>query len=407
MIALLLLLAAGAAQASADGPATPSQPCSRTDLRADIHACDAALGAEKDPLVRARILYDRAFIRNETEKYQEALTDLDAAAELDPANLNVLHERGYTLNALGRYEKAVADLDRQVSATPAVSEAYQERAYARHFLGDLKGAYEDWDKVARLRPADPDALLARANAALWLGRFDQAMGDVEAAARLAGASDSSLAGRVARRREEIGLWRKRSSSASSPASICTAADKAAAFGQADLIGDCTAAFMGATTAADKAAYLTIRSTAWLIGRQDSPSSLADQQIAVALDPNDARWRSNLGFAYARAHHSAAALQEFNRSLAIAESWTALYGRSTARYNLGDKAGALADAKRSFELHPSDAAAMIVGDLVMDSGDKASARRQWLVAYRLGDRDDALLARLKSIGIDHPEQEPNP
>jgi hypothetical protein len=48
---------------------------------------------------------------------------------------------------------------------------------------------------------------------------------------------------------------------------------------------------------------------------------------------------------------------------------------------------------------------VLGDLSHDRGDTARARSFWMGAWHLGDRDDGLIERLRSIGIDHPENEP--
>ena len=50
---------------------------------------------------------------------------------------------------------------------------------------------------------------------------------------------------------------------------------------------------------------------------------------------------------------------------------------------------------------------MLGDLGRDRGDDASAKLYWMGAYHMGDRDDRLIERLRSIGVTHPENEPAP
>ena len=127
---------------------------------------------------------------------------------------------------------------------------------------------------------------------------------------------------------------------------------------------------------------------------------------MALDPANADWLSNLGFTYLNARHSWAALQKFDRSIAIKPGFVAYAGRAGARYNLGDEAGAFADAKASFEIRPNPIALMVLGDLAFEKRhDPKSARLYWMGAYRLGERDDSLTARLKQIGVTDPDKEP--
>ena len=133
--------------------------------------------------------------------------------------------------------------------------------------------------------------------------------------------------------------------------------------------------------------------------------MTDKKIAVALEPGNLDWHSNLGFAFVDSHHSWAARREFDRALARKESWTALAGRSAAKYNLGDKNGAFADAKRSFEIRPNEVALIVLGDLAFERDNRASAKLYWMGAYHLGSRDDGTIERLISVGVDHPENEP--
>jgi len=65
-----------------------------------------------------------------------------------------------------------------------------------------------------------------------------------------------------------------------------------------------------------------------------------------------------------------------------------------------------DAKESFELHPNELALWVLGDLAIDKNDKEGAKRFWMGAYHLGSRDDRLLQRLKSVGVQDPATEPN-
>ena len=81
------------------------------------------------------------------------------------------------------------------------------------------------------------------------------------------------------------------------------------------------------------------------------------------------------------------------------------GRASARYNLDRKEEAFADAKKSFEMHPNELALTVLGDLAHDRKDDKSAKLYWMGAYHLGDRDDGLIQRLKSVGVDHPDNEP--
>lgn len=398
------MLAAFLASLSVSAAAQTSASCSDRALAADVHACDAAIAAERDAKARSHMLVRRAYAYNEKQKYDEALKDLDLAVRLDPDNAIALHERGYTLNALGDYARGLADLDREAGLRPDTADVYRERAFSRHHLGDLAGAFADRGRVVAL-DRNAESLLGRAEAAMWVGRFDEAAADMDAAEALArDARDEDVAADVRKLRERMALWTAGPRDAGA-AARCDAAQDNSRFDQRDLIGDCTSAFLQASAPADRARFLATRSIAWLIARRDQSSATADNQIAAAVDPGNADWHSNLGFSYLQVRHSWAAVREFDRALAIRQSWMALAGRASARYNLGDKEGAFADAKASVEMQPNEVALIVLGDLSHDRKDDASARLYWMSAYRLGARDDGLTARLRSIGVDHPENEP--
>jgi len=366
-------------------------------------ACDAAIAAATDPRLKAELLYRSAYAHNEHEGYFDAERALQEATRLDPGHAPAWGELSYTENALGNYAPAEQAADRALALAPDRVQAYVERGMARHYQGNLEGAYADRDWLARRQPDDADARIGRAIDALWLGRFDQAAADLDAAAPHA--RDDAQRQRIERWRRLLGLLRTRSG-AVDPTSICVWPDNADDVRRPGFIGDCTAAFLAETRPARRADFLTFRSLAWLAA-EDSEAATGDRALAAALDPGDPDRHVNLGFAYLSAHHSWAASREFDRALAIRESWTGLAGRASAKYNLHDPAGAFADARRSFEIEPNQLALIVLGDLAHDRGDAEHAKSYWMAAYHLGSRDDGLIERLRSVGIDHPENEPAP
>jgi tetratricopeptide (TPR) repeat protein len=123
-------------------------------------------------------------------------------------------------------------------------------------------------------------------------------------------------------------------------------------------------------------------------------------------PDNPDRHANLGFVYLQNRHSWGALQEFDRSIEIRRTYLAFAGRAQAHYNLGQKNLALRDAQESLELQPNEPALWILGDLAKDENDHASAKRFWMRAYHLGSRDDHLIERLRSVGVQDPAKEPN-
>jgi len=401
----LLFLAAFmvAIPAPAVSAACPTAPPAVQD-QAWRSACDAAIAAATDPRVKAELLYRSAYAYNEHQGYFDAERALQEATRLDPTHAHAWQELSFTENALGNYAPAEQAADRAIALAPDSSQPFQERGMARHYRGNLEGAYADRDRIVRMNPEDGDARLGRALDALWLGRFDQAAADLDAAASRA--RDDPQRQRIERWRNVLRLWRTRSGAAD-PAAACVWPGSDDILRRPGFIGDCTAAFLAEAAPARRADFLTFRALAWLVAAQDREASTEDRAIAAALDPGNPDMHANLGFSYLEVRHSWAAAREFERALAIREGWMALAGRAAAKYNLHDPQGALADARRSFELQPNELALTVLGDLSRDRGDSAGAKRFWMGAYHLGDRDDGLIERLRSIGVAHPESEPAP
>jgi tetratricopeptide (TPR) repeat protein len=367
-------------------------------------ACGAAIAAATEPRLKAELLFRSAYAFNEHDGYFDAERALHEATRLDPAHALAWHELSYTENALGNYAAAEQAANHAIALTPDRAASYQERGMARHYQGNLEGAYADRDRITRMTPDDADARLGRAADALWLGRFDEAATDLDAASSHAGSDEQRR--RIERWRTLLRLWRTRSGAAD-PAAACVEPRDNDDLLRPGFIGDCTAAFLAETRPARRAEILTVRSLAWLSAAQDREAATADNAIAAALDPGNPNMHANLGFSYLDAHHSWAASREFDRALSIRESWTALAGRAGAKYNLHDPQGAFADARRSFEIQPNEAALTVLGDLSHDRGDNVRAKSFWMGAYQLGDRDDGLIERLRSVGVEHPENEPVP
>lgn len=363
--------------------------------------CDAAIGRETDPKIKSVLLFRRAYIEDaarDFKTYPKAMADLDEAIRLWPDNAFALHERGYLYNESGRWKEAAADLDTQIKLIPNNPDGYNERALARFNLGDLKGAFEDRDAEVLLRPAAAD-YFARADAAKWIGNFDLAQKDLTKAADSAPADKKKdYSDEVEKRRALIVLWTQASADGGAG---CANADKAGDYKRANLIGDCTRAFLDAATPKDKADALTVRSLVWLVARRDDDSAGADDIVAAAIDPS-AGTLSNLGYTYIRGRHSTAAIEAFNRSIALAPGFANYSGRANAKINLGDYRGAAEDAQKSFDMKPNEVALTILGDCAYETTKSyGAAKHYWIAAYRLGDRDDGLIARLKEAGIPIP------
>jgi tetratricopeptide (TPR) repeat protein len=406
LVAVLLLSCPSIGEAAPQFP-DPAGCANYREIKTGVadSECDAAIASETDPRAKSMMLFRRAYIKDATgnfANYDSAIADLTEAIKLAPDNDAAYHERAYLYNELGRWTDALHDIDRSIELRPTDPKGYQERALTRFMLGDLQGTFRDRDTKFKLQPSDAGALLARAWAELWIGNFDAVKQDVDDADKLIQSGDSASVEFASSIRKELAAWQTRSGASSPPNAACQEADKQKAYDRPGVIGDCSRAFLDAADPKTKAGILTVRAIAWTVALQDEDASTADKQIAVALDPENGGWHSNLGFAYLNAAHSVAAVQEFNRSIKIEPSFYAYAGRAAAYSNLGKYDEAASDAKRSLEMKPNEVALTVLGDIAFEKlKDQKAAAEYWLDAYSLGDRDDGLKARLAKVGVSWP------
>ncbi len=380
------------------------------DLQGDFESAewrqagDAAVSNEHDSKRLALLLQHRAYVAVDQYRYDDAIVDLDAAVKADPDCADCLHERAYVNVELGEYARALADLDRELELRPEFAAAWRERAFARGFSGDLEGAYQDRVRQVELEQQSTASLLARAEAAQWTGRFKEAAADLakaEAQSKLTG-DDESL-NEVKTRRDSIALWRSTEKDEKS-ARRCRSRSLAAADPNLkQLIGDCTQAFLLGKDGPAKAEALTTRSTAFLVLDNSYDRATLDHRVAAGLDPTNPDMFINLGFAYIGVRHSRAAIQEFDRSLALRPHWMALAGRASAKYNVDDIEGAQADALESLKQEPNVVAAGVLAAIAYEQGEKDKARDMYLAMYQMGSRGDEVMARLVELGVSDPEK----
>jgi tetratricopeptide (TPR) repeat protein len=369
-------------------------------------ACDAAIAKETDPAAKSILLYRRAYMiidRHDFKTYPKALEDLSEAIRLLPTNFRALHERSYIYNEYGRWADALKDIDARIALEPQVFQGYLERAMARFYLGDLQGRYEDRNAVVLLRPNIAGPLIGRAEAAIWLGRFNDAAKDLDAAAALNSKTEAE-ARDIEGYRADIAKLTKTSKQG---AKACTDSGAPAVFQSPTFIGDCTRAFLDAATAKAKADALTLRGIGGNMTGEDG-NARVDFAIAVAFDPENPAAHANLAFADMQARHSTAAIAEFDRALALKPQAITYAGRASAKLNLNDIDGALADAKTSLGIERNELGLIVLGDATYEKTKSYDeAKSYWIGAYRMGNHSDALVKRLKDAGVPIPPPEETP
>lgn len=333
----------------------------------------------------------------ESGKTLEALPWLDRAIDLAPNFTNARHERAYLLGDLGLYRKALIDADRNIELTPSSAAAYSERSFIRHRLTDFSGSLADLRKAEELGEVLPYAI---ANDLMWLGRYDEALQTL----RKAQSNDdvqqlrAELNRRIAFKPDGKEADRCRMEKA--------VGDQAEA---QSIVDACTILFDRERDPANRAKLLVTRAVYSVVAKQDRRAAIDDFRTAIGLEPTNPDHWLNYGYALVGIGRSWAgrnALDEALKSSKLTDvgKGIALAGRGHANLNLRNFGAAKADAEASLALGVTSANSGLAGDIAHAEGRFADARSYWLTAYKLGSRDDSLIASLKSVGVSEPEKE---
>mmetsp|Transcript_30105 Transcript_30105/g.80537 ORF Transcript_30105/g.80537 Transcript_30105/m.80537 type:complete len:218 (-) Transcript_30105:131-784(-) len=124
---------------------------------------------------------DRAFAKSEWDLAEEHYAK---ALELDADLSSAWAGRGGVRLRRGRPADALSDLDEALRLEPANLFAARDRAEARLKTGDLDGAISDYDAKLALAPCDGRALTGRGEARLKKGDQKGAVADLELAVKL-------------------------------------------------------------------------------------------------------------------------------------------------------------------------------------------------------------------------------
>jgi len=109
------------------------------------------------------LLIDRSISLASSEKYWQAIDDLNRALDIDPKRVDALIFRANAYRRLETPELAEEDISRAIAIAPRNPEALLERGSLRYFKRDLDGAREDWVKIVENSPDSPVAAAAKLN----------------------------------------------------------------------------------------------------------------------------------------------------------------------------------------------------------------------------------------------------
>jgi tetratricopeptide (TPR) repeat protein len=105
---------------------------------------------------------------------------------LEPYNTDFMSDRGVVLHLLGRNEEALTELDRAANLDPKNPYRYSSRAYLKDRTGDFLGAIADYEKAIELDPEDAVAFNNLGLVEEKMGRMEKAKDYFEKADSLSG-----------------------------------------------------------------------------------------------------------------------------------------------------------------------------------------------------------------------------
>lgn len=132
---------------------------------------DTYLDLQKD---KSLAHYMRALMFRRMTNPDQALAELDKAAQIKPAGPKELTVRALALSDKNQHREAQAMLDGVIGGAPTKADAFYARALVRHRSQDLPGAAADADQAIKLQKDFPVA-------ELLAGRIAEDRGDIDGA----------------------------------------------------------------------------------------------------------------------------------------------------------------------------------------------------------------------------------
>lgn len=126
----------------------------------------------------------RASAYDALQMYDQAVSDLEAALELDPANPAYRAQLGAQLYQAGRPDEAMEYLNPSIESDPSNAMALRDRARTYYGMGDLETALSDINRALELEPLNSQGCAMRGIIMWEMGRVEEALEDFNAAISL-------------------------------------------------------------------------------------------------------------------------------------------------------------------------------------------------------------------------------
>jgi len=153
-------------------------------LRGAIQADDAKQFADYTEAIKLMpekveylLLRSRNLIKQ--EKFDQALTDIKSAIELEPGSHVVYQQQGVVLRALDKNDQARAAFDKATEIAPEALVPYQQRAEIYRDQDNLEQAIDQLNQALVITPGDLRTLLLRVEMHSAAKQYEEALADLE------------------------------------------------------------------------------------------------------------------------------------------------------------------------------------------------------------------------------------
>ncbi|MBB4660256.1 tetratricopeptide repeat protein [Parvularcula dongshanensis] len=301
--------------------------------------------------------YQRGGVYLESNRYQEAVDDYDAALALNPSSVSAKSDRAMALIWLDRTEEAERDLNAALAQDPENWVALHGLGVIHTQRGEFEAAVARLTEALDVKPSDDFARRWRVHAYQRADRIDDALADVDYLRRKWPA-DVSLIGM------KVGLLLDAQRADDALAMIDDAltekpsawlhASRAEVLGKLERVDDALAAFDDAV-ALDGGSPGLWNQRCWFKGTHNLAltSALEDCERALSLAPDNPAFLDSRGLVHLRLGQLEKALADYDAALAKAPELPAsLYGRGLVKAAMGNEDGARSDVRAARDASPA-------------------------------------------------------
>src|SRR5262249_23521392 len=98
--------------------------------------------------------FSRGAVRNQMDRYEEAIEDFNEALRLDSRLIPARVSRGLAWTRLKKYDRALTDFNESLRIDPSSAPAYYSRGSLHQDRGRWRAARSDYERAVALRPDD-------------------------------------------------------------------------------------------------------------------------------------------------------------------------------------------------------------------------------------------------------------